>query len=188
MKNLEIVLISIMIITSVNQIFAQKKGEIQLGLGSGLLNFSTFNNGISGTLLNSTSTSGSGSNSATSFSFLLGFFPDDKIRADFGFGVNTYSEADAAIYANIGGRFFYRTDKKVKINGGISANLGLTEGTQRNGKKPINFSITPIEVQYWPFEGGALTSNLTYTRVNLNIKKREQNSYAINVGLLIRLK
>jgi len=179
--------------------YSQKKGQVNLGLGSGLFNFSTLNTGISGTLFNvSGGGSGSSSSTSSSFSFLVGYFPIDKLRIDGGLSIVAFEGSDALMYFNLGGRYFYYSGKKVKLNGGVSANFGITSATERTvssnsffsapeRRKPINLSITPFEFQFWPLEGGALTTDFTYTRVFLNGDNQSESSYGINVGLLIRL-
>jgi len=182
MKNLAVILISIIFMSAANPAYSQKKGQIHLGVGSGLFNLSTTGSGVSGTIINSTSST------STSLSFLLGFFTADNLRIDGGLSINALGGSNAAIYANIGARYFYSVKKKITVNGGISANLGVTSGTTRYGSRPVNLSITPVEFQYWPFEGGALAVDLSYTRLNINQNNRGQNSIGINIGLLIRVK
>lgn len=199
MKNLFVVL-AIVICTSVNS-FSQKKGEINLGLGSSIINYSFLSTGVNGSLFNNISRSSGSSSSSSSFSFLLGFFPANNFRLDGGMGINMLDGSDAAIYFDIGGRYFYYTNKKISLNGGIYANFGLTTGTERyvqntedgfytyENKKPINLGIIPIEFQYWPLEGGALTTNVNYTRAFLNGGSGTgENVFGVDIGLLIRLK
>ena len=186
--------------------YPQTKGQVHFGLGSAVINFSTAagNTGNTGSLFNNYE-SGSESDESTgssSFSFLVGYFPINKLRLDGGFSINALKGADPAVYFNFGGRYFYYSKKKIMFNGGLSANFGLSNGTERvaysensnyneyesNLKQPVNINIIPFEFQYWPFEGGALTADFTYTWVFVNGgDQNKEKSYGINVGLLIRL-
>lgn len=187
--------------------YPQLKNQVHFGLGSALFNYSTFNTGISGSLYNNYSSGSESDNTrgSSSFSFLVGYFPINKLRADGGFSINALKNSEPAIYFNLGARYFYYSDKKILLNGGISANFGISTGTERTAsnegsynsygyeydyesKKPINLSITPIEFQFWPLEGGALTADFTYTWLFLNGGDQDnEKSYGLNVGLLIRL-
>lgn len=205
MKTLIKVLIPVLIFFAAGFSYPQKKGQVHLGIGSALFNYSTFNSGVSGSLYNNYSSGGNGSSSgSSSFSFLVGYFPTDKLRIDGGFSINALKDVTPNIYFNFGGRYFYVSDKKVLLNGGFSANFGITNGTERyvnNGntnyyysyedietKKPINFSLIPLEFQYWPFEGGAVTTDFTYTWVFINGgDNNKEKTYGFNIGLLIRL-
>lgn len=206
MKALKNILVILLIILIAGVSYPQKKGQVHLGIGSALLNYSTFNSGVSGSLYNNYSTGGRESGSgSSSFSFLVGYFPTDKLRIDGGMSINALKNISPNIYFNLGGRYFYVSNKNILLNSGISANFGITKGTERyvssssnnnyyygygeyETKKPINFSLIPIEFQYWPFEGGALTTDFTYTWVFINGgDNNKDKTYGINIGLLIRL-
>jgi hypothetical protein len=209
MKTIINFLIPVFFLLSTALIYPQTKGQVHLGLGSSLINVSTAsgNTGVTGNLYNnfddgSESDNNSGS---SSFSFLVGYFPINKLRLDGGFSINAFERTEPAIYFNFGGRYFYYSNKKVMLNSGLFANFGLGTGTERIAssgesgysvgqetttelKKPINLSIVPIEFQYWPFEGGGLTTDFTYTWVFINGgDNNKEKSYGFNVGLLIRL-
>lgn len=208
MKSLIKFLIPVFILFLTGIIYPQTKGQVHLGLGSSVINISTAsgNTGITGSLYNNydDGSESDNNNGSSSFSFLVGYFPVDRLRLDGGFSINAFERTEPAIYFNFGGRYFYYSDKKVMLNSGIFANFGLGTGTERIAssgesgysvgeytteyKKPINLSIVPIEFQYWPFEGGGLTTDFTYTWVFINGgDNNKEKSYGFNVGLLIRL-
>lgn len=170
--------------------YSQTKGQVHLGIGSAVYNISTLsgNTGITGSLYNNYESGSNNTYSSSTFSFLVGYFAVNKLRLDGGFSINVLEETDAAIYFNLGTRYFYYANKKILLNGGITGNFGITNGTERSNKKPVNLNITPIEFQFWPFEGGAVTTDFTYTFVFLNGGgNNSEKSYGLNVGLLIRL-
>ncbi|MBK8983960.1 MAG: hypothetical protein IPM38_16985 [Ignavibacteria bacterium] len=202
MKTLINFIIPLILFAVTGLTYPQSKGQVHLGIGSALLNVSTVsgNTGITGSLFNSynTGTENSKVTTSSSFSFLVGYFPVDRLRADGGFSINAYKQSDAAIYFNLGARYYYYSDKKIMLNGGVIGNFGISNGTKRrtsnlsstgsDNKNPINLNIVPIEFQYWPFEGGGLTTDFTYTWIFLNGgDKNKEKSFGLNVGLLIRL-
>jgi len=134
MKTLFAITVSAILLLSLSSdiSYSQTKGQIHFGLGSAVVNYSTLNTGVSATLIASASSGGSGSTSTiSSFSFLTGYFVVDKLRLDGGLSVSANNGSDADIYFNLGARYFYYRDKKVNLDGGISANFGLTAGTER---------------------------------------------------------
>lgn len=208
MKTLVKFLIPLFVFLMTGLVYPQMKGQVHLGLGSGLINFSTFNTGISGSLYNNFSEGSETDNTrgSSSFSFLVGYFPINNLRADGGFSINAFEYTEPAIYFNLGARYFYYSNKKIMLNGGLSANFGISTGAERSAylgetynsygyyesvyesRKPINLSITPFEFQFWPLEGGALTADFTYSWLFLNGgDNNKEKSFGINVGLLIRL-
>ena len=206
MKTLIKIILPLFILFITGITHSQTKGQVHFGLGSSLINISTAsgNTGITGSLYNNYDNGGESDNNSgsASFSFLVGYFPVDRLRLDGGFSINALERTEPAIYFNFGGRYFYYSDKKIMLNSGAFANFGIGTGTERVAssgdytigeytteyKKPVNISLVPIEFQYWPFEGGAITTDFTYTWVFVNGgDNNKEKSYGFNVGLLIRL-
>lgn len=167
--------------------FAQEKGETQFGLSGNL--FTSYKGKASG------SKSVSEITPSANFRYLM----TNKIGLDGGLGIkkgnkyNTKIGKDLGINLMVGGRYYYYSKDKMRIDGGLNLTMGLGKGAKELNDKgkltaPMSLKITAAELEYWPMEGGAITGDLFYDMHGLNLGDGGSNGFGVGLGVKIRLK
>lgn len=173
-------LVAILAMTA--ETFAQSAGEVQGVLGSALyVNVKGRASGSSSSYVISPYAAGK-------------YMYTDKIGIDGGLQIIKGKNVDLALYPQFGASYYYYGQDKMRVNGGVLLTVGLGSGaetTDDKGKKvsvPIDISIIPAQIEWWPMEGGAFFANVFYTMEGLNRGDAGSNSFGIGLGTKIRLK
>jgi hypothetical protein len=160
---------------------AQEKGETQFSLG--------------GSLFESEKLKASGADAVTTISPSVGvrYLITDKVGIDGDLTFISITDQDAAIFIGAGGRYYYYSQEKMRLNGGINARIGLGDGAKRLDDKgdeqsPIDLTITLAELEYWPMEGGAITAAGFFGLNGLNLGDFGSTAFGVNLGIKIRIK
>lgn len=164
-------------------VFAQSKGETQVGIG--------------GNLYASDKGKASGSKASTVInpSANVRYLMADKIGINVGLGIEKRNQGGKlGIDLGLGGRYYYYAKDKMRVNGGLDLAIGLGKGRETfddKGKKvsmPMSLNITLAELEYWQMEGGALTGNVYYAMNGLNRGDAGSNGFGLGLGIKIRWK
>lgn len=189
MKKLAMLLSLIAMVALTTNVFAQEKGQIQFGLGGYLF------------ASEKAKASGAKAISAITPAATVRYFVADKIGIDGGLSITKYGGDPAkalgidklGLTLLLGGRYYYWGQDKMKLNGGLDFEMFMgdfykTMDDKGKEKSPMSLYITPAEFEYWPMEGGAVTTSLFYHMNGLNLGDNGTNAFGLELGIKIRLK